>query len=223
MIELRNLNGLTKGIEKRWIWKNKESYDRSCNYLQKMQFTIDDLNLEINNLANPSMKEVIYTIVLVDWLYEAVDSLRELLKEEIMNDFIYNNDEVYKKANRYLKALRSFVVAHPLNTDRHKTFGFDGDKICVDVRNAEHSISYKFGFIKNKHYLNFDGLTDVLPEKIDCLLYIYSKEKDNMKFFDFIAINFCDLYKVAELQIDMLYCIDKYLNKLRKKDFTINV
>lgn len=223
MRKLRDLDGLRNGINKRWVWKDRESYSRVLDYLQKICFTINDLNNEINNLANSSMKEVIYTIVLVDWICEAVDSLKKMLNTEIMEGFIYTDDDFNRKALKYFKALRSFVVAHPLNTDRHKEYGFDGDKICVDVRNVENAISFQLGVVKDMYYLNFDGFTKKLPEKIDCILYTYSKEKDNMKFFDYIAINFCDIYKVAELQIDMLYCIDKYLNNLRKKDFIVNV
>lgn len=50
------------------------------------------------------------------------------------------------------------------------------------------------------------------------MLYAYSKKLDNMEYFKFICVDFKDLYRVAELQIQKLYDLDKYLNNLKKKD-----
>ena len=43
-----------------------------------------------------------------------------------------------------------------------------------------------------------------------------------MQFFKYIGVDFQDLYHVAELQIEKLYDLDKYLGKLKKKDFSKN-
>lgn len=80
MDELRNLNNLNRGIHKRWIWENKDNYYRSCDYLQKINYCIQDLNAEINNLNEPSMKEVVYIITLIDWICEAVGAIAQILK-----------------------------------------------------------------------------------------------------------------------------------------------
>ena len=79
MEELRNLNDLDRGIHKRWIWGTKDNYFRSCDYLQKINYSIQDLNAEIKNLSTPSMKDVIFVIALVDWICEAVKSIQEIL------------------------------------------------------------------------------------------------------------------------------------------------
>ena len=50
MDELKNLNEIGKGIDKQWVWGNKDSYYRSCDYLQKINYCIQDLNREFHNL-----------------------------------------------------------------------------------------------------------------------------------------------------------------------------
>ena len=44
-----------------------------------------------------------------------------------------------------------------------------------------------------------------------------------MQFFKYIGADFKDLYSVAELQIEKLYDLDKYLGKLKKKDLGVKV
>ena len=38
------------------------------------------------------------------------------------------------REKKNFKAIRSFIVAHPLNTDRHTEFGYDGKKECIDIK-----------------------------------------------------------------------------------------
>ena len=217
---IRNLNNLNRGTCKQWIWRKKENYSKSCDYLQKINYCIQDLNCEIEDLKNPSMKEVVFIIVLIDWIKEAVDELPKLLIKGLDKDFIYSKQSEIDVANKYFKAIRSFVVAHPLSTDRHQDFGFDGDKICVDIRCDLSTISKVITRIEDWYLLNFDGLIpNNKNDSSDFVLMIYSEQKDNMQFFKYIGASFSDLYHVAELQIEKLYALDKYLGKLRKKDW----
>lgn len=116
---LKNIDNLSIGIDKQWIWKDKDNYYRSRDYLQKINFCIQDLNRELNNLCNPSMKEVVYIIVLIDWIREAVDAIPKILRPEVMEDYVYENEDMTNKSIDFFKAIRSFVVAHPLSTNRH--------------------------------------------------------------------------------------------------------
>ena len=217
MEKLRNLNELNRGIYKQWIWGSKDNYYRSCNFLQKINYCIQDLNIEIENLSKPTMKEVVFVIALVDWIYEAVNSIPKILKPNIAAFVSYETEDIIK-SEKYLRAIRSFVVAHPLTTNRHKDYGFDGDMICIDVRKktsdlAMHSRSDWF-------YLDFDGLKQLIDDKpSDFVLYVYSQKADGMRFFKFIRANFSDLYTVARLQIEKLYMFDKQLKKLKRRDF----
>ena len=79
---------------------------------------------------------------------------------------------------------------------------------------------------KNKDWfhLDFEGIREnAKEESADFVLYVYSKKADGMQFFKYIGVDFRDLYHVAELQIDKLYALDKYLGKLRKKDLRISI
>ena len=93
MEELRNLNDLDRGIHKQWIWGTKDNYFRSCDYLQKINYSIQDLNAEIKNLSTPSMKDVIFVIALIDWICEAVEAIPKILKSGVMNNYIYKKYE----------------------------------------------------------------------------------------------------------------------------------
>lgn len=222
MDEIRNLNDLNRGIHKRWIWENKDNYYRSCDYLQKINYCIQDLNLEIKNLPNPSMKGVVYVIALIDWICEAVEAIPKILKSGIMDKYVYEKDGYILQSMKFFKAVRSFVVAHPLSTDRHKKYGFDGDMICVDIRSKTSTITKTFSQNKDWFHLDYDGLKEEAKEQdADFILYVYSQKADEMRFFKYIGVNFQDLYHIVELQIEKLYDLDKYLGKLKKKDLEV--
>ena len=219
MEELRNLNDLDRGIHKQWIWGTKDNYFRSCDYLQKINYSIQDLNAEIKNLSTPSMKDVIFVIALVDWICEAVKSIQEILRQDVLSGFIHNDDEEVKKAEKYFKAIRSFVVAHPLNTSRHKDYGLDGDLICVDVRSKISPIISTYSSNADWFFLGINGFQENAKNvSADFVLCGYSQKTDKMQYSKFIGANFSDLYYVANLQVEKLYALDKYLGKLRKKD-----
>lgn len=222
MNKLRNLNDLNRGIHKRWIWGNRDNYYRSCDYLQKINYCIQGLNAEIENLSEPSMKEVVYVIILIDWICEAVRAIHKILRPEIIDNYSYKKDEHVLKTEKFFKAIRSFVVAHPLSTNRHKSYGFDGDLICVDIRSKTSEITKTCSHNYDWFYLNFDGLKENAKEQdTDFVLYVYSQKADGMQFFKYIGADFKDLYYVAELQIEKLYDLDKYLGKLKKKDLEV--
>ena len=219
MEELRNLNDLDRGRHKRWIWGTKDNYFRSCDYLQKINYNIQDLNAEIKNLSTPSMKDVIFVIALIDWICEAVKSIQEILRQDVLSGFIHNDDEEVKKAEKYFKAIRSFVVAHPLNTSRHKDYGLDGDLICVDVRSKISPIISTYSSNADWFFLGINGFQENAKNvSADFVLCGYSQKTDKMQYSKFIGANFSDLYYVANLQVEKLYALDKYLGKLRKKD-----
>lgn len=216
--ELRNLNGLNHGIHKHWIWGNEDNFYLSCDYLQKVNYCVQDLNAEIHNLQVPSMKEVIYVIALVDWICEAVDSLHTILKNEVVDYLNLEDDADCKQVTKYFKAIRSFVVAHPLNTTRHKAYGMDGDLICVDVRNHTSKLTETCSNLNDWLLLNLDGLKENAQGiQSDFILYVYSQRLDKMRYFKYIRANFSDLYYVAESQIKRLYALDSRLKNLTKK------
>ena len=218
--KLKDLNDLNRGIYKLWIWGDKDSFYRGNDYLQKINYSIQDLNREIQNLSQPTMKEVIYIIALVDWIYEAADAILKLLKRELGKNFEYSEESSLSQAKKYLRAIRSFVVAHPLNTNRHKEYGFDGDFICVDVRHKTSLLMKTDAMAKNWYYLSIDGMQENgIDIASDFVLYAYSEQIDGNQFYKIIGANFSDLYYAARLQIENLYELDRRLSKLKKKEW----
>lgn len=216
--EIPNLRGLTRGIDKQWIWGSRDKYYRSCDYLQKIDFSVQDLNREIENLSKPTMKEVIYVIVLVDWVCEAVDAIHKLLRKEVTDFLEISSNEEIKKSIRYFKAIRSFVVAHPLNTNRHIEFGMDGDLICVDIKNKTSKLVESSRTSRDWFLLNFEGLHENARDvSSDFVLYVYSQKMDGMQYFKYVRANFSDLYEVVKLQIDRLYTLNSKLEKLTQQ------
>lgn len=213
--ELRDLNdierGNRKGIYKRGLLTDKQSYSRMCDYMQKVNFCIQDLNTEMQNLNNLDRKSVVYIIALVDWISEAVRSIRELYEDKAIAGFSYEKEEELKKAKKYLCALRSFAVAHPLTTDRHSDYDMDGKMICVDIITTIPKIT----ILPNKYYawLDYDGYHRQEKRDSDFYLYGYSEEINNMKFAVYIGCSLIDIYHVAELYIEKLYALDKHLSK----------
>ncbi|RGV96130.1 hypothetical protein DWV97_09885 [Ruminococcus sp. AF14-10] len=128
------------------------------------------------------------------------------------------DDEKLRQAKKYFKAIRSFVVAHPLSTSRHEAYGMDGDLICVDVRNRTTKLTEMFEDPSSWLFLTLDGLHENAKDVTsDFILYVYSEKLDQMKYFKYIRVNFSDLYYVAQLQIDRIYALDLKLRKLTKK------
>lgn len=216
---LNNLDKLKGGFNKRWIWKDTESYNRSCDYLQKINYCIQDINHELECLSHPSMKEVIYLIVLIDWIKEAVNALPSLLRDGLTKRFSFQRQSDLSRAEKYFTAIRSFVVAHPLSTNRHEQYGFDGTKICVDIRRAEERFLPLLNDDSWKH-IDLDGLHKGKGNTpSDIVLIIYDKNKAEMEFFECIGASSADVFIVAELLLEKLYSLDKYLNDLKKKDW----
>lgn len=166
------------------------------------------------------MKEVVFVISLVDWICDALDSILRLLKPEIVASFQYKNEEYLKQTQRYFRAIRSFVVAHPLNTDRHGFYGLDGDKICVDIRTPKNTLASVLSNNATWLYIGIDGLREFGKDiPYDFILLFYSQKMNQMKYFRYMSASYSDLYEVARVQIDKLYALDKYLKKQKRVDY----
>lgn len=54
-------------------------------------------------MAEPTMKEVVYVIVLVDWICEAIEAIQKTLLCEVANNYTYKEEESIQEALRFLK------------------------------------------------------------------------------------------------------------------------
>ena len=220
MEPLKNLNDLRNGLYKRWIWRDMESYWRGMDCLQKINYSIQDLNHELDSLSDRPMKEVVFVISLVDWIRDAYNSICNLLRPDVLTSFRYQNEAYAKKTKAYLTAIRSFVVAYPLSTNRHEEYGFDGDMICVDIKSQTDRLALTLSNTDQWLYIGIEGIQEYgkdIPH--DFLLMFYSKKMDKMRFFKYMGASYSDLYEVARVYIDKLYALDKYLAKKKRADY----
>lgn len=219
--KLQNLKALKGGLYKRWVLINEKDYQRVCDYLQKINFSIDDFNYEIKHIENSQIKEFVFLIMLTVWIQEAAKSLECCYRKDVLEDFAFAKEDELNKASKYINALRSFVVAHPLSTNRHEKYGFDGDLICVDIRTNGRYLSLQ----KDEMFfhLNLEGISKERCENDDYFLYVYSKKEDDMQFFRYIGCCLDDVVLVANLYIEKIYALDSYISRQKKRNFETRV
>lgn len=219
--ELRTLADVSHdSIQKRWILKDKRYFSRMCDYLQKINYSIDDLNEEIQYLSNFKSKDIVYIISLIDWIIEAFNACRQLIREDVINNYSYSKQTELKTATNYFKALRSYIVAHPLSTDRHGKYGLDGNFICIDIAKWNPIIDCLYPD-EYFYHLGYDGLQEKVKLQTDnILLRSYSEKEDGMRFSRSITCNIKDIYHVAELYIDSLYELNIYLSHQKKSMYS---
>lgn len=123
--ELKNLNKTGEGLHKKWIFSSRLEYDLCCDYLQKLNYSIQDFNIEINSKDKLSVKTIMYLILLTTWIMESCDQIQKIIKPSVKRG--YKSEDELENAKAYMRAIRSFVVAHPLTTDRHSKFWLDGN------------------------------------------------------------------------------------------------
>ena len=152
-------------------------------------------------------------ILLANWIKDTFNLLFDLFKKPLIIPFKKSDLNVEKD---YLEAIRSFVVAHPMKTTRHKKFNFDGSFICSDILMEDR---YFFEFMNDKNIFNIDlnGLNEG-RSKFDYLLKVYSKE-NNMRFFKYNRCSFEDLTYCVSKYIDELLNFARFLKTLTKKEF----
>lgn len=225
--KIRNLNDLSRGdvrgVYKKWIYNSLNDYYKICDYLEKINYSIQDLNKELKTDKTISLKKTIIIIVLIDWIKEAYTATYKLIRNDVKQEFCYSKSEELNKAKEFFVAIRSFIVAHPLSTDRHGKFGFDGDFICVDVCSfSDPFIELLFGHSELFCHIDYSGLKRSTIEKSDdLLLRSYSGKANDYKNSINISCKLHDIIHVAELYIEELYELDRYLIKQKKADYKL--
>lgn len=225
--KIRNLNDLNRGdvrgVFKKWIYNSLNDYYKICDYLEKIKYSIQDLNKELKTDKTISLKKAIIIIVLIDWIKEAYTATYKLIRDDVKQEFCYSKSEELNKAKEFFVAIRSFIVAHPLSTDRHGKFGFDGDFICVDVGTFSDSIiELLFGHSELFCHIDYSGLKrSTIERSDDLLLRSYSGKANDFKYSVNISCKLNDIIHVAELYIEELYELDRYLKKQKKSDYKL--
>lgn len=219
---LQNLNSLKrgehKGIYKGWIYKDEPNHQIACDYLEKVNFSIQDLNVVLKKNTF-TYQDVIFIICLVDWIKGSVNCIKKAIKECVLNGFVFSSNKEILVAKDYFIAMRSFVVAHPLETNRHSKFSLDGNYICIDLEQNDNPIVKLIsGHEEGFRYLDYSGMHNG-NKKCDFYLKAYAHDFYMNKFSVHIGFKLEDIVRCARLGIQEIYEMDRYLSTLKLKDF----
>lgn len=131
------------------------TFYNSQNYLEQLCHVCEDIdNILKKNLL--TKEDIIALITYTSWSFEAVDNIKHEL-ENIFNITLTPSNQ-YNLYNQFHKAIRSFIIAHPLSTNqkRHAPWNLDGNYVCLDVY-------YNFPkYLMNvsKKYFSINGVKD---------------------------------------------------------------
>lgn len=217
MEPVRNLNNLLRGskvgLYKRWIWQNSK-YFLACDYLQKMNYSIQDINRTISE-GNLDYKSLVFLIVCVDWVRSSYKSIKDSVLANLKANFLFSDLDNLLVHEKYFSAMRSFVVAHPLETNKHSDYGLDGNFICVDLRRRN---TMDLLFIKEDdvYHIDIDGLIKGGAINEDLFLYAYSQKENKSQWFRFIGFSIEDILDTARLYVNATYELDSFLAHQKK-------
>ena len=201
-----------KGFYKKKTLKNKDDFNKLLNYFEKLKWTIEDFNEEFTLKEQWEHKDIVFVLTATAWIWDITKKITELYDPDILCEFEYKNKEIFESCNSYLRAIRSFTIAHPLGTTQCKKYGFDGDWICIDIRTSK-SIDY-FQFNNEYIYhLNINGLEHKYCKKDDIFLHAYSNKDGEYKYFRKIGMSSKDLIMITKIAIDKLVKLNTYLSQ----------
>lgn len=215
-VKIKDLNGLKRynylGLYKKGHCISGQKYSLACDYLEKINYSLQDISTELQK--KPDRSVLICIIAYTCWIQESVNELKKCYKSNVFNNFSFN-DSVIKENDSFLKAIRSFVLAHPFVTTRHKNYGFDGTLRCVDIRENGQDITFPFVKDKDKFYIDVNSKVTYNNQKVDYWLYIYNDNEYGNMFKQYIGISVDTICKVVNDYIDYLYALDKHMSKTK--------
>ena len=199
-------------------------------YMAKIKFSITDANMILDAIERGDeiqRQDVVFLVVALSWIQDCYERIERCLKQELKPEYT----EEFEKSKRFLKAIRSFLVAHPMGTDRHEKLGLDGDLNCADIR-PENSRNYiKERFSIGYFSLEENGLSEIqednqrVQEKIHQIISqekvfyvrVYSQKYDKEKSDKYIIFPYRDLCIAANMYIQQIHVIDKAIKKAARK------
>lgn len=216
-LQLGDLNGIGKGANKRWIYKDSLKLELAHDYLQKVSYSMQDINYLLKDGSRIKKRtDILSLIVMADWIADSVWQYKNCLQPGLLDDFCFSDQEALSKSRSFIKGIRSFIIAHPLNTEKHEQFGFDGDVVCIDLRTVK---PFFLDYEKDVERVGLDGVRNYGGEReYDFYLYAYSKQ-ENAEYFKHIVIDLEEVLLAAKTYVLQLYEIDFFLSKLKMKDY----
>lgn len=216
-------------FRKEWLYLTEEDRHIIHDYLQKACYSITDFYYIYNKYSEDdasylTREDIIYIVATATWLIEASDFVignKGKIKKEVRKNFEYENLDKIQQYRKYILALRSFIIAHPLDTNRHEFFGFDGDLTSIDIYTKEpFNPTHKYD---NYYHISVtEGFQQKFCEE-DIFVSAYSEKLNKNQFFIFIGFSLVDIYDFFKLYIDYFIKFSKYLSKQKRKDYTKGV
>lgn len=213
-IKIKDLNGLKiyshRGLYKKGHCISIPKYHLVCDYLEKINYSLQDIVTELKK--TPSRSVLICIIVYACWIQESINELKKCYKSYVFDNFLFK-ESVIKEDYDFLRAIRSFILAHPTTTTKHPDYEFDGTLRCIDIREDGQDMVFPFMKDKDKFYIDIKGKTIYNNQKIDYWLYIYNDNEYGNVFNQYIGISVDTICKVVNDYIDYLYALDKHMSK----------
>lgn len=207
--KIENLNNLKAGIKNQKFYSTEDNFQLANDYLQKINYSIQDINRELEKELF-DRKTIVYIIVLTDWIKSSYENIIKILENKFIGDFNKQMNNLFKFSKKYFESLRSFVVAHPLNTDRHKDYNLDGNFCCIDIRNIDEMV-YLSNNKEECFNIDFDGMHTGLNTNHNYFLLTYSKDYNHNKYYNYISFDINDVLNVARFYVNKIYELDDYL------------
>lgn len=221
---LKTTDGLGEGkggIWKKWPWKDPDHYELMSDLILKANYSIQDFNSTIKDGFSPNIKDTVFLVALATWIKDAYWQINyACLKEVIRAKFEFSRLNELTEARNYLEAVRSIVIAHPLNSTRHEEYGFGPEgRICIDVRRKSLLDSYPGRVIYRITPKGFEETDSVEDNEIALMTCRSTQAEIGKLHFEKCCLDMCDIRNSAQVYIDALYELDRHLGRLRKKDF----
>lgn len=221
---LKTTDGLGEGkggIWKKWPWKDPDHYELMSDLILKANYSIQDFNSTIKDGFSPNIKDTVFLVALATWIKDAYWQINyACLKEVIRAKFEFSRQNEFTEARNYLEAVRSIVIAHPLNSTRHEEYGFGPEgRICIDVRRKSLLDSYPGRAIYRITPKGFEETDSVEDNEIALMTCRSTQAEIGKLHFEKCCLDMCDIRNSVQVYIDALYELDRHLGRLRKKDF----
>ena len=219
---LKNTDDLGEGkggIRKKWPWKDPDHHELMSDLILKANYSIQDFNAAIKDGFTPNIKDTVFLVALATWIKDAYWQINyTCLKEEIRTKFEFSRQNELTEARNYLEAVRSIVIAHPLNSTRHEGYGFGPEgRICIDVRRKSLLDSYPGAVIYRITPKGFEETDSVEDNEIALMTCRRTQTEKGKLHFERCCLDMRDIRNSAQVYIDALYELDRYLGRLRKK------
>lgn len=168
----------------------------SQNYLEQMSHVCDDVD-KLLKKSKLNKQDILALVLYTSWSFEAVEQIKVELNKTF--NLTLDTSDKYKELDKFNKAIRSFVIAHPLNTTHgeHNFLNLNGQYVCLDV------------------YLTFPKLIIKAPIKYFTFTELKDTYEENKQYVYFKVYNTCKNNENPTYQKYFGLCIDDLITCIK--------